>query len=212
MRTMQALIFLLWACGVSHCSVSELKAEDRVAIRVVKYTGEDKHYDAFITVLKQRVRKFVETYSSRDEMSYLRDMVILKAGMPDDFERFWRSINALEVLNSSTEVKKGKLTVTSEVYLCDLKGSLPQKSVVLEQTLSTADFRLTRDTYTMVILYALAMDATRTNKPRSVIATYLKDAGEIANDIPAGARKGDVAFLIKAINVEAKALRAGGTR
>lgn len=189
----------------------ETKAQEkpRTTISVVQYSGEEKDYIQFLRILKQRVTKFKEVYAQKEGFGYLIDMNVEKAGSPNSFEEFWREKNALEVLNSSTKLKNDKLIVVSDVYLCDLKGKLLKNSVILEQMLSTDDFRLTRDTYTMIILYALAMDAKRMNRAPNVIAGYLKDAEEIAGDIPIRARKGDIALLIEAIKNESQALKKG---
>lgn len=199
------------ALGTLFSVVEGTSAQDkpRTTINVVKYGGEDKEYNQFLTILKQRAMKLVETYGQKEGYDYLRDLYIERTGSPNDFEAFWRDNNSLQVLNSSTKRVNNRLAVSSDIYLFALRGKLPQNSIVLEQMLSTDDFKLTRDTYTMITLYALAMDAKRMNRPSNVIASYLRDAEEIAQDIPKKAMKGDLSLLIKAIRAEAHALKKG---
>jgi hypothetical protein len=188
--------------------MAQNKARD--TITVVKLDGEDKEYEQFMSILKQRVRKIFEAYDQKDEFKYLVDLNIKKAGLPNSFKKAWEDSDAILILNSALRRDGKDIYVASDVYLFEIKGSLKDNSIGLEQMVSTDKFRVTRDTYSMIMYYALAMDAKRMNRPPNVIAEYLSRAEEISKDIKIKDKNSDVAQLVAAIKNESQSCKNKG--
>jgi hypothetical protein len=191
--------------------VSSAQDKPRTSISVIRYQGNEKQYADFIEILTQRVGKLQEQYANRPEFRYLHDLKVIKTGRPGSFEVFWRGTESLVLLNSSLREDKQNIVVTSDVYLYDLRGQLPRASIELQQKITPGDLQFTKDSYSVILLYALAMDAQRMNRSKSIVVALLNKAAEFSTDIRKQGKKGDIALLIDAVERENKSFK-GGTK
>lgn len=206
------LLILAFTCSVVGADLvytAELEAQDRprTTMYVIKYLGEQKGYEDFQTILGHRIKSIKGDLGKTKGFEYISDLQIRPATTPDDFEKLWRKSGALTLLYGSMQPRRDKIFVKCEAYLYDLKGSLSNDPIVLEQLYSITDFRLTRDTYALLTLYALAMDAKRTKSEPYIVTRYLTWAAEISRDIHPKDKDDQVALLIRAIQSELKSLK-----
>ena len=64
----------------------------------------------------------------------------------------------------------------SKIYLGNLKGHLNDATITVDLPIKDEEFDTTRDTHSVVTLYALAMDARQMNRPENEINALLAEA------------------------------------
>lgn len=211
MKIIKVIIVLIFSLFfIAHFGMGKAwcQEEPRTDVVIIKRLGEQKEFDSFRKILKDRVREFREEFGKRDGFSYINDLRIKEAGIPKNFEAFWRTEDSSLVLSYSVASQKNdRIFVASEIYLYELKGKLARNQITIEQEYSTHDFRFSRDVHSMVTLYALAMDAKRRRLPSYVILEYLQKAYAILNDIPQRTRSTDINELFNAVSEELKSLQ-----
>ena len=79
--------------------------------------------------------------------------------------------------------KGEKNFVQSDVFWGDLKGRIPRKLVRVDDELIPQAFNSSLPRHSLVVIYTLAMDARRLNRPSDIISTYLGYAYSIAEDL-----------------------------
>lgn len=91
--------------------------------------------------------------------------------------------------------------VKSNIYLGELRGHFPYDSLKISLPISSREFGNNRDSHSVVILYALAMDAKRLGYDKSHIARFLTVANNKLADIKrrGGQAATDLAALENAI-------------
>ncbi|MBA7678840.1 hypothetical protein ES703_87118 [subsurface metagenome] len=91
--------------------------------------------------------------------------------------------------------------VYSCFYLGKLRAYLPHEVITVELPIKSTEFANTKDSHTLVILYALAMDARSLGYPKDRIALFLKAAENKISDLERrrGSLSGDLAGLKRAI-------------
>jgi hypothetical protein len=91
--------------------------------------------------------------------------------------------------------------VKSNIHLGELRGHFPYDVVRITLPISVKEFSNSRDSHSVVILYALAMDAKRLGYDRSHVARFLTAANNKLADITrrGGQVGSDLADLEKAI-------------
>ncbi|NOQ78109.1 MAG: hypothetical protein GQ546_01775 [Gammaproteobacteria bacterium] len=91
--------------------------------------------------------------------------------------------------------------VKSNFHLGELKGTFPYDTVNITLPVSSKEFGNTQDSHSLVILYALAMDAKRLGHDKSHIARFLNSANNKLADIKrrGGVLNGDLGILETAL-------------
>ena len=91
--------------------------------------------------------------------------------------------------------------VKSSLHLGELKGSFPYDVVKITLPVSSSEFGNTQDSHSLVILYALAMDAKRLGQDKSHIARFLTAANNKLADLKRrrGSLSGDLLLLETAL-------------
>jgi hypothetical protein len=92
--------------------------------------------------------------------------------------------------------------VNSHFYLGNLNAQFPNDVITVTLPIKIGEFANTKDSHTLVILYALAMDAKQQNLNSSHIALFLKAAKNKIADIKRrmGSLSGDLLELEKTID------------
>jgi hypothetical protein len=199
-------VFSIFACAIkrnilgfclsiiiSIAAVAEAQENNpRTNAYLFKYHGPKVPFDQFRGILKDKI------WTLRDELELLNvdekydhhkkiKLQEQKEFLPsdyDDVEDFWNvNKEALELLSGTILIRNGKVYVFSRAFLFMLKGSLQKKSISIKLELEDKEFGSVRDTHSLVILYAIAMDAKRLNYPNDVVVSYLSKAKQIAEDL-----------------------------
>lgn len=195
----------------------------RLIISIYKYSGihtkkQENEFDAFKEIIQAKILKLSQEIGSEgtslDYVSGLMPSLVsdLKSnenlpftGSRKDLYDYWYSSGALEVLLGRIRSTGSTFSVRSEVFLGDLKGDLKKDSVTLDLPISDEQFDTTRDSHTIVTLYALAMDAKKRNRPGNEVLAFLSEANARLPDLPA--EMPGVLELKKAIETTIKQIR-----
>ena len=184
-----------WGCSVNN--------EQRLIISIYKYSGlnrsqihEAKFYE-FEEIISSKLlllpQELIATNKHFEYVSNLRKILVhdlysnehvFFTGTNKELHIFWDESNSLEVLLGRVRLKNNIYSVRSNIYLGDLKGNLDKPSITLDLPIIDEQFDTTRDSHTIVTLYALAMDAINCNKPPWIIQHLLSEAYERLSDIP----------------------------
>jgi hypothetical protein len=92
------------------------------------------------------------------------------------------------------------VTVRSLVYMGSLAPSPELSGLRIKMKVTPDEFETTRDSHSLVILYALARDAQRMHMPSYVTSAFLGEAYSVMQDLPAdsdltGIRNSVIAML-----------------
>ena len=202
-----SLCFL--ACSIVLCAHTGAQDQPRTRIMVVPYIGDKEQFQSFRGIIETKIDRLKEDFPPK--YAYTRDIHLEDAEKkPSDFEGFWRETGSLAILSGIVFPQNQKSYVNSTFYLYDLKGNLGSDSVTLDLAIEPEEYGATRDTHSIVTLYALAMDAKRLGYPPDVVFRFLSRAYEISTSLPNPARRGDIVRVIEAIKREADSLRTQG--
>jgi hypothetical protein len=185
----------------------------RIAILPSPVDAAAPHLQQLQEALADKIVNVSQTFAGRgDAYAYLAQLKVWSEGplSPSlkEMGDFWKLRHALEVVGGQVKQASQPLTVHSVIYLGDL-APLPQRETVrLDVTIAPDSFAHTRDSYSVVTLYALARDAQRMKRPPDVIAALLGEARAQAQQIddPANA----LADIKAAIDAALSALRGAG--
>lgn len=177
----------------------------RLTISIFKYSGirterHENEFDAFKEIIVAKILKLNQEFETKGNnfgyVSHLSPCFVSDLasdehlpfiGSQKDLYDHWYSSGALEVLLGRIRSTVSGFSVRSEVFLGDLKGNLGNPSVTLDLAIVDEQFDTTRDSHTLVTLYALAMDAQERGRPRNEVLTFLSEAygrlPDLAEDI-----------------------------
>jgi hypothetical protein len=202
-----SLFFLV--CSIVICAPTGAQDQPRTRIMVVPYIGDKVQFQSFRGIIETKIDRLKEDFPPK--YAYTRDLHLEDAETkPSDFEGFWRETGSLAILSGIVFPQQQRSYVKSTFYLYDLKGNLGSNSVTLDLAIEPEEYGATRDTHSIVTLYALAMDAKRLGSSPDVVSRFLSRAYEISTSLPSSARKGDIVRVIDAIKREADSLRTQG--
>ncbi len=221
---------LLWILS------SEALAEPRVEIALFKYLGASegeakKKFEQFRWVMRNKILNLkvaVLQKTSEDDqvdvenLGYLDSVYINFKGedtfegeRPERINELMKNERAILGLLRETIISDDNTnyTVYSEFYLRDLKGFYPRDVITVRLPVKSTEFGNTRDSHTLVILYALAMDAKRLGYDKNHIALFLKVAKDEIAKIKnrTSSFSAELAGLERAIN-QAETELLGGLR
>lgn len=207
MRTRPCILVMLILCCclivnlVTHVDVLAQSAP-RLMISIFKYSGirTERHkseFKAFKEIIVAKILKLTQeveakgtnfSYVSGLTPNFVSDLAsdehVPFTGSQKDLHDHWYSSGALEVLLGRIRSTGSAFSVRSEVFLGDLKGNLKKSFVTLDLPIVDDQFDTTRDSHTIVTLYALAMDAQKRSRPRSDVLAFLSEAYGRLPDLP----------------------------
>ena len=219
------LVILLTHVGLAaipHSSIAQpttAGATPRVEIALFRYRGaadgqdSGQKFDVFRGLVEQKIdnlrnQVLPDRESEGTDLAYIAD-VHLKFRGEDTFERSRDVVQWLEnegkVLNAMRGVINSddgtNFYVFSRFYLTDPSDYLTLDVVSVDLPVKSSEFANTRDTHTLVILYALAMDARRTGHSPAQIAMFLSAASNVIADLDrrSGPLTGDLAQIKAAV-------------
>ncbi|MEA1934194.1 MAG: hypothetical protein U9N60_07175, partial [Thermodesulfobacteriota bacterium] len=132
---------------------------------------------------------------------------------PEGINRWLENQASVLCLLRGTIVSDDNVTylVKSNFHLGELKGLFPYDVVKITLPVSSSEFGNTQDSHSLVILYALAMDAKRLGHDKSHIARFLTSANNKLADIKrrGGVLGGDLIHLETALMQAAGELLGG---
>jgi hypothetical protein len=162
-----------WQAALLLCALlpGAARADDRAEIHMFRYAGthEQPAMGAFLDfrdIISQKLlllaREVTEpdTATDRLRVTQVRD----QSGEWKEFgfdlqtlEGYWRDHGPLAVLLGRVRQLNGGFAVRSSVYLGALRGNLPQAFVDIDLPIADEEFDTTRDSHSVVTLYALAI-------------------------------------------------------
>lgn len=116
---------------------------------------------------------------------------------PTDKEKYWRDSGSLTLISGGLFEQNGFL-VDGDIFLGDLAEGLPTRSLPFSFRIQPGQYSATKDTYSVVTVFALAMDAEHSGEPRSEVIRYLQHALNLAKDLTAGASPPPEALKLRA--------------
>jgi hypothetical protein len=175
----------------------------RIAILPSRVDAASPQLQQFHEVLAGKILNVSQTFAAEgDEYGYVNQLKVLSEGpltpSVQEMTDYWKSSHALELVRGQVDSSSQPLTVHSVIFLGDLAPNTLRATVHLDVKITPEDFAKTHDSYSVVTLYALALDAQRLKRPTSVIATFLSKARDIAQQIDDPA--GDIADIRDAVD------------
>jgi len=127
-----------------------------------------------------------DTYTGMTDMAYLSRLTSCFIDEPLEADQqaaqsYLDGTHSLELISGALFHEHSSVHARSRVYFGPLGGEI--KQVPIEIAVSRAAFTSLKDMFSVVTLYALAMDAKRLNKPKGLRLHYLQEALTIINDI-----------------------------
>ena len=162
---------------------------ERLTISIVTYGGKSDDFRLFRSRLNDWVLTLSDEIPSQAGGEYLRHLRTLdrttEFSSAVEIDDYWRRSDALQIMYGEIAIESaGTYFVSSHVYLGDLQGSLPHKTILIELPFDVHNYADTYDFHTAVFLYSLAMDAEHSNPQQTpLIATMLKIARDKVEDI-----------------------------
>lgn len=181
----------LLACWLAALPVAVHPAGERLDIAVAKYSGRDEHFQLFRASLKDwMIAQADELSSAYPDVKYLARLRLIdknQNAFPSaaDLERYWKESDVLQIFEGRISAEaSNQYFVQSRIYLGELRGELPQRSILIEAPFAIREYADTRDSHVAVLFYALAMDAERVDPRRRVlIASLLKVSKDKLRDV-----------------------------
>lgn len=217
-----AHLSLLAALGFVTASDGFAVPKDEVA--VFRYAGvvdgdvSSRQFSVFQGILKDKLSLLSREVSQSDDVTHahLRSMHV-RVIEKDSFQTSKGVNDWLDNQTSVLCVLRGTIVsddsvtyvVKSDIHLGRLRGSLPYELVKISLPINSREFGNNRDSHSVVILYALAMDASRLGYDRSYTAGLLNAASSRLADIKrrGGDVSADLVDLDRAIQTESNKLR-----
>ncbi len=166
----------------------------RLSIEIFKYSGleddtSEKKFKTFVEIIRDKISRLSEEieskYSAYNQLNDLALNIVKDAdsgehaafeGTSNDLYNHWNSSNALEIFLGRLRVQDSTYSVRSKVFLGDLKGALESKTVDIDLLISDEEFDTTKDSHSIITLYALAIDAKRRGQPDEEVLSLLSEA------------------------------------
>jgi hypothetical protein len=151
------------------------QADDRTEIHMFRYAGTNDQpaMGAFLDfrdiisqkllLLAREVTEF-DTATNRLRITQVRDQAGDWTAFSADLsmlEGYWRDHGPLGVLLGRIRQRSDGFAVGSSMYLGPLQGDLPQAFVDIDLPIADEQFDTTRDSHSVVTLYALAIETLR---------------------------------------------------
>jgi hypothetical protein len=168
----------------------------RLDVFMVKYGGatggaSEQSYSQFRSFIQDRVQTLPEEVAGGSgELAYMGKLKLKELAGPRfpsllDLEEYWKQTLPLAILQGTVFTPAGRdARVQSRIYLGDLSKSLPRRSLVVEMDISEEQFANASDSHSVVLLFALAVDAKNVYpEKKAVVAAILKAARDKLADL-----------------------------
>ncbi len=145
-------------------------------------------FEQFRAALTEKTFALSQQFGARGTaFDYVTNLRVSNEGPPlasfAELRTFWNQNHALQLVRGNVDSGSTPITVHSVVFLGELAPSPQHMGLRLSMKVTPSEFGSTRDTYSLVILYALARDAQRMGKPGSVVSAFLAEAFSILQDL-----------------------------
>lgn len=211
------LLFLLAGMFFTGCLVFPASAQPRDEIALFQYDGvipdhsTAAKFGVFRGILKDKllnIRREVSQDADLDfgylDRIHIRFMNEDLFSGQDNIKKWMKSQATVLGIFRGTILSDDNVTyvVRSNFHLGDLKNHYPDDVIKIQLPVKSSEFGNTKDSHTLVILYALAMDAKRLGYHKHHIAVLLKSANDTLADIMRrdASLSGDLALLQHAIS------------
>ena len=182
--------------------IESFAAEPRVSLQLFKYSaihdGDEeviRQFESFTDIIRAKISSISEELSSSPHFSELQNLNtflpkdengkhVKWSGSNADLMARWKSSSALEIFIGRIRVADDHYSVRSEVFFGDLKTSLNSRFIKIDLPIEDEQFDTTRDSHSVAILYALAMDARQRCRPEYEVIELLSAAKERLADVP----------------------------
>ncbi|MCK5322577.1 MAG: hypothetical protein KAJ45_00480 [Desulfobulbaceae bacterium] len=206
------VVFVALLSAVALSAAAEPKNE--VALFQYEGVGEgglsSAKFGVFRGILKDKISNLKREVLQGDAhgFDYLEDVYVNFRNKdtftkPEGINRWLKNQVSVLCLLRGTIVSDDNVTylVKSNFHLGELKGLFPYDVVKITLPVSSSEFGNTQDSHSLVILYALAMDAKRLGHDKSHIARFLTSANNKLADIKrrGGVLSGDLIHLETAL-------------
>ena len=190
------LFFLVW---MPACSQAE---GPRVTLQFFKYSGvhdnneaAKNQFDSFKSIIHAKISSISEELSSREHFAELEKLgpffptdasgkhAIWSGNNAKLLER-WKNAGTLEIFLGRIRIQENAYSVRSRVFLGNLPTSIDSKFIVIDLPIADEQYDTTRDSHSVAILYALAMDARLRCRPEFEVFELLSAARERLADVP----------------------------
>lgn len=189
-----------------HAKLEPATEVPRVHVAVLPYQVPDpaaqSQFQQFRDALANRIFAISQSFSSRgaafeyvDRLKLFNDGPSLASAA--ELRSFWDDSHSLQLVRGQLESARQPPTVRSLIYLGDLAPAPEHSGVQLDMPVTADSFSRNQDSYSVVMLYALARDAQRTKRPKDVVVAFLSEAFAICRQLDPSA--GDVAPIKNAI-------------
>jgi hypothetical protein len=198
------LYFALALAGVLLICLAPARAgEPRLVIHIYKYgelrdTTKLKNFGDFKDILSHKISSISDELSGPvtglKDLGGLKPFFVVDAnddpanfdGDNDKLAGRWRDAHALEILSGRIQGSAGTFSVKSRVYFGELDTGFNSRFLSIELPIVDEEYDTTRDSHSVAILYALALDAMHRCQPENEVMLLLSAAHERLSDLPAG--------------------------
>jgi len=173
------------------------------SVNLFKYHGSEANelytgFNQFRGILKDKIITMVEEIlSSNPNCDYLAhlNLCFINDYLPDSYDQiidFWNRnsiIQPLELLSGAMFLEESSIIVQSRAHVNTDQSNNEKieiksiKSFNIKMEIKPEEFGSIRDSHSVLILYALAMDAKRKNLPTNIISEYLSKAYSLSKDL-----------------------------
>jgi hypothetical protein len=194
-----ATTFIAAGVGTAHSQCNGAEPL-RLELRIFKYGGTDSSvakdkFSVFYQILIEKLKHIqFAAISPSANTSYLENLTIVPA--PKDFANIqpppaelkqlkatWEAFNSLILLAGSVDQQAGVYMVTSSIYWGHLKPQGMSETVYATMPVTAEGQRNSSDTHSLVMLFALTMDAIQRRCHSSIVSHLLQLAREKAMDL-----------------------------
>ncbi|MGF1610819.1 MAG: hypothetical protein ACFCUQ_15565 [Kiloniellales bacterium] len=168
--------FLLGVAGALALASAPAAHADRAEMYLFKYNGvrseaDQQAFDEFTEIVTTKLSRLADEVTQPDQdespASHLSVILVIdpqtREHLPfrqsnSDLHLYWQRQAALAVLSGRVRKDQGIYSVLSRVYVGDLRGELESSFIEIALPIASEQYDTTRDSHSIVTLYALAMD------------------------------------------------------
>ena len=187
MKTLILATALFNACLIS---VGTGQSSQRTLIEVFDYSSDNPgNVDEPVKLLQSRIERLAEqTFKDHPNLETLQDLRV--EGNPDPYPAtirtradYWKnSTKVLAFLNGEIRHSEGSTKIVSNIYLGEDKGSLQGPMITVRTDWTIEKYSFFHDLHCAATLYALAIEAVRSQADRGVVSQYLAETKSLLGE------------------------------
>jgi hypothetical protein len=184
----------------------------RLSVTIVPSGVPDPNaqFQQFLESLSNKIFSMSQELSARGEQfKYVDGLKVVSEGPPlasvAELSSFWEESHALHLLRGQIDATTAPTKLRGLIFLGSLAPGPKHSGLRLDMTLTPEAFARNQDSYSLVMLYALAKDAERLGKEPDVISAFLGEANLIGQQLEDP--EGSLAPIKGAIDTMLRALR-----